>query len=119
MKLFRKALFWCHLTVGVIGGLVILVMSVTGVLLTYEWQIIAWADTCNYQIAPPSAGAVRLPVEALLAKARESQPGVTISTVTVRADASKPVAVALAANPAANQSARTIFVNPYTGDVLG
>src|SRR5215204_554526 len=56
MKLFRKVLFWCHLTVGVIGGLVIFIMSVTGVLLTYEKQIIAWSDTHNYQVAPSSAG---------------------------------------------------------------
>ena len=55
MKLFRKVLFWSHLTVGIIGGLVILMMSVTGVLLTYERQIIAWADPRNYQVAPPAA----------------------------------------------------------------
>lgn len=120
MKLFRKVLFWSHLTVGVIGGLVILIMSVTGVLLTYEKQIIAWADTRNYQVAPPSAGAARLPVESLLAKVRESQAGANISTVTMHADLAQPAAVALAAAPgAAPGGARTIFVNPYTGDVLG
>jgi uncharacterized iron-regulated membrane protein len=120
MKLFRKVLFWCHLTVGVIGGLVILIMSVTGVLLTYEKQIIAWADTRNYQVAPPSAGAARLPVELLLAKVRESQAGANISTVTMKADLSEPAAVALAASPGAGPGGgRTIFVNPYTGDVLG
>jgi uncharacterized iron-regulated membrane protein len=120
MKLFRKVLFWSHLTVGVIGGLVILMMSVTGVLLTYERQIIAWADTRNYQVAPPSAGAARLPVESLLAKVRESQAGANITTVTMRADLAEPAAVALAAAPgSAPGSAHTIFVNPYTGDVLG
>lgn len=119
MKLFRKVLFWTHLAVGVIGGLVILIMSVTGVLLTYEKQITAWADTRNYQIAPPSAGAARLSVEALLAKVRESQSGANISTVTMRADASEPAAVALAAAGGGPGGGRTIFVNPYTGDVLG
>jgi uncharacterized iron-regulated membrane protein len=44
MKLFRTVLFWCHLSVGVLGGVVVLVMSVTGVLLTYQRQITAWAD---------------------------------------------------------------------------
>lgn len=120
MELFRKVLFWCHLTVGVIGGLVILMMSVTGVLLTYERQIIAWADTRNYQVVPPSTGAARLPVESLLAKVRETQPGANITTVTMRADTSEPASVALAAAPGAGPgSARTIFANPYTGDVLG
>ncbi len=120
MKLFRKVLFWCHLAVGVIGGVVILIMSVTGVLLTYEKQITAWADTRNYQVEPPSAGAARLPVEDLLTKVRESQAGTNITTVTMRADASEPVSIALAAAPGAGPgAARTIFVNPYTGDVLG
>ncbi|MGE0126923.1 MAG: PepSY-associated TM helix domain-containing protein [Blastocatellales bacterium] len=120
MKLFRKILFWCHLIVGVIGALVILIMSVTGVLLTYERQIIAWADTRNYQVTPPSAGAPRLPVETLLAKTREAQPGATITTVTLRADTSEPAAIALAANPGAGPGGgRTIFVNPYTGGVMG
>jgi uncharacterized iron-regulated membrane protein len=31
----RTALFWVHLTSGVVAGAVILVMSVTGVALTY------------------------------------------------------------------------------------
>jgi uncharacterized iron-regulated membrane protein len=119
MKLFRKILFWCHLTTGVLAGIVILIMSVTGVLLTYEKQMIAWADTRNYQVTPP-VGATRLPVETLLAKVREAQPGATLTTITLRADAAEPVAIALAANPGAGPgSARTIFVNPYTGAVLG
>jgi uncharacterized iron-regulated membrane protein len=120
MKLFRKILFWCHLTTGVIAGIVILIMSVTGVLLTYEKQMIAWADTRNYQVAPPTATTPRLPVETLLAKVREAQPGATLTSVTLRADATEPAAIALAANPGAGPGgARTLFVNPYTGAVLG
>jgi len=33
--MLRKTVFWIHLSVGVGAGLVILMMSVTGVLLTY------------------------------------------------------------------------------------
>jgi uncharacterized iron-regulated membrane protein len=120
MKLFRKVLFWSHLTVGVIAGLVILIMSVTGVLLTYERQITYWADTRNYQVAPPSPGATRLSVDALLAKTREAQPGAAITTITMRSGASDPLAVGLAGNPAAGPGGgRTIFIDPYTGVVLG
>lgn len=119
MKLFRKILFWCHLTAGVLAGIVILIMSATGVLLTYEKQIIALADTRNYQITPPP-GAARLPVETLLAKVREAQPGATLITFTLRADASAPAAIGLTSNPAARPGGgRTVFVNPYTGQVLG
>ena len=61
----RKFLFWCHLAAGVSAGIVIFIMSVTGALLTYERQIIAWADTRQYRAAP-SAGASRLPMEAII-----------------------------------------------------
>ena len=37
----RKAIFWFHLIVGVSTGLVILVMSVTGVMLAYEKETLA------------------------------------------------------------------------------
>ena len=40
----RSFVFWPHLIAGVSAGLVVLVMSVTGVLLTYERQMIAWSD---------------------------------------------------------------------------
>ncbi len=74
MKKLRKIIFWCHLPVGVIAGLVILIMCVTGVLLTYEKQIISWADTHGYRSAP-APGAQRLPIETLITKARDSRGG--------------------------------------------
>ncbi len=105
MKLFRKIIFWCHLAIGVIAGIIILVMSVTGALLTYEKQITTWADLRNYQLTVPATP--RLPMETLLAKA-----GAPPTTITLRAEATAPVTFGLTGG-------RTIFVNPYTGDVLG
>lgn len=110
MKLFRKIIFWCHLLCGVIAGVIILTMSVTGVLLTYEKQMMLWADTRNYQITAP-AGAERLPVEALIAKVRESQKAAP-TAITVRAGSNTPVALSF-------DRGRTVYANPYTGEVLG
>ena len=42
---FRKTVFWAHLVTGVTAGLVVLMMSATGILLTYERQILAWVDS--------------------------------------------------------------------------
>jgi uncharacterized iron-regulated membrane protein len=120
MKLFRKVLFWCHLTVGVIAGLVILIMSATGVLLTYERQIAYRADTRDYHVAPLSPDATRLSVETLLARAGEAHPGVVVTTVTLRAGATEPVAIGLAGNPGAGPGGgRAVYIDPYTGVVLG
>ena len=111
MKAFRSLLFWCHLCTGVVVGLLVLLMSVTGVLLTYQKQMTAWADTRGLNGSPPQAGAVRLPVDTLLARLAMSHPG-TPSTVVWRNQPDAPVAVAFGLE-------RTLFLNAYTGAVLG
>ena len=46
-------LFWTHLSIGVVAGLLILFLSITGALLTYEHQIVdAFAKTETVAIAP-------------------------------------------------------------------
>ena len=112
MKRLRKIIFWCHLPVGVVAGLVILNMCVTGVLLTYEKQIISWADTRNYRSAPPTAETRHLPVENLIAKAAEAR-GTNPTAVTLKADPEAPAEIGF------GRDAASLFVNPYSGQVLG
>ena len=40
----RRVFFWMHLAMGVSAGIIIMLMSVTGVMLGYERQMIAWID---------------------------------------------------------------------------
>jgi uncharacterized iron-regulated membrane protein len=106
---FRSVLFWLHLACGVSAGLVILIMSVTGVLLTYQRQITAWADTRGYLIAPSPR---RASVDELLASVRRSRPDVSPTAVVVRSDPTGPASITIG-------SGRQLFVDPYTGSVLG
>src|SRR5262245_645687 len=107
----RKVIFWIHLPIGVIAGLVIFIMSVTGVLLSYEKQITSWADTRNYRIEP-APGAQRLPLETLIEQIRKNGAEVAPSTITTHADPAKPLAASLGRD-------KTVFINPYTGEILG
>jgi uncharacterized iron-regulated membrane protein len=111
MKKLRRIIFWCHLPVGVIAGVVILIMCVTGVLLSFEKQITSWADTRGYRAAPPSPQIQRLPIETLITKAREAR-GANPTSVTLKADASAPAEIAFGRET-------TLFVNPYTGSIYG
>ena len=108
----RSVLFWLHLAAGLLAGLVIFVMCVTGTLLMYERQVVEWADR-GFRADPPSPGAAPLPVEALLAKVRAAEPGPTPpSGVTRQADPSAPALVSLGRE-------RSLYVDPYTGKILG
>jgi uncharacterized iron-regulated membrane protein len=89
----RTFIFWPHLAAGVIAGSVILLMSVTGVILTYERQVIAWSDS-RFQSAPPAHGAERLPVESILAAFGREYPGVELTSVTVASDPDAAVSIA-------------------------
>ncbi|HYI96764.1 MAG TPA: PepSY-associated TM helix domain-containing protein [Bryobacteraceae bacterium] len=106
----RKLIFWPHLIAGTIAGTVVLIMSLTGVLLMYEKQMITWADEREYKIAPP-AGAERQPIETLIAAVREGKKG-TPSAVTLRSDPNAPVMFAFGRGG-------NVYVNPYTAEVLG
>ena len=92
MKKFRKIIFWCHLPVGATAGIVILIMCVTGVLLSYEKQITSWADTRGCRSAPPTAGAQHLPIETLITKARETR-GATPTAITLKSDPEAPAEI--------------------------
>lgn len=107
----RTILFWAHLACGVSVGLLVLLMSVTGVLLTYQRQITAWADTRGLEAGPPAAGAQRLGMEALLARVQEVEPK-SPTSVKWYAEPDRPVELAFGRE-------RTLFVNGYTGAVLG
>ena len=43
---FRKIIFWLHLIAGVVAGVIILIMSVTGVAIAFEKQTIAAHFAC-------------------------------------------------------------------------
>jgi uncharacterized iron-regulated membrane protein len=109
MKL-RPILFWCHLCAGVSAGVVILMMSFTGVLLMYERQILAWADS-GYRSASPEPNAGRLPLERAIAQVRAAEPKLQPTSITLRSDPTAPVTIV--------DGRRTLFVDPYTGAVLG
>ena len=106
----RPWIFWPHLVAGITAGAIILVMSVTGVLLTYERQLITWSDRA-FRSAPPAAGATPMDVDALLATVRRAEPGLEPTAITLRAGPDAPVAI--------TAGQRTVYVDAYTGRVLG
>src|SRR3569832_1201567 len=109
---FRKILFWIHFTAGVVAGFVILAMSLTGVLLAFEPQIIDYSERTLRSVPSPGAEDRRLNIETILARAREADPDVPPRRVTLRPDPAASALVAFGRE-------ETVFINPYTGAVLG
>ena len=89
---FRKALFWLHLCAGIVAGIVIFIMSVTGAAIAFEKELVAKAEQEVRKVPAPANGASRLTLDELLDRVREKQPA-RASAVTVFADPQAAVAV--------------------------
>jgi uncharacterized iron-regulated membrane protein len=77
----RKAIFWTHLAIGLVAGLIIAVIAFTGSMMSFQPQILEWAER-------PRAGgeaAPRLSVDELLARAHAFHPD-QAAAIVFRAD---------------------------------
>ena len=109
MKSVRTVLFWIHLAVGALAGIVIFIMSVTGVALTYEKQMIEWADRRAAAIEPRSS---HLPPQHLIAAAAAARPELTVIGLTMRVEPLAPATITFDGNTA-------LLVDPYTAAIIG
>ena len=104
----RKTIFWLHLITGVVAGLVIFIMSLTGVLLMYQKQITAWAD--GAVVSPNQSAGAPMSIESLLAKVREIEKKPPTS-VTVHSAPEKAVMLSWGRE-------KTLFVDAYSGVIV-
>ncbi len=108
-SLFRKTLFWMHLSCGVLAGVLILVMSVTGVAMTYERQMIAAVGERNHVQVPE--GQARLSADELAGRARAAYSGEEPLSLVFDANLAVPVTVSAGRQTPA-------LLNPYTGETI-
>ncbi|MCA8901089.1 MAG: PepSY domain-containing protein [Hyphomonas sp.] len=85
----RRIIFWIHFVCGLATGIAILIMSVTGVLLTYERQMLESARAGSVQ---PADGAVALTADEVVAAAISAGAGPG-ATITLTREARLPVVV--------------------------
>ena len=104
----RSPLFWLHLVVGVLVSIVVVPMAITGALLAFDREVVAWSDA-NVKVA--AAGRPRLSPSAILARAERDLP----------ADV-KPDTLQLERDPTAPASVETDdsawLADPYDGHVI-
>jgi uncharacterized iron-regulated membrane protein len=112
MRFFRKVIFWLHLTSGILAGIFIFIMCVTGALLAFESNILEYAERQMRVVEVPAENAIRLPVSEIIAVVQTEKPNAKLSNITLRNDKTAAAIVNLGREG-------QIFVNPYTGAILG
>lgn len=110
MRMIRTAVFWLHLAIGCVAGLVILVMSVTGVLLAFERQINAWADAPAV-LQTQTQSATDAPLDTILANLKNAGQGVP-SELILHRSLNAPLEARFGRE-------RTLYLNPWSGEIVG
>ena len=111
----RAVLFNLHLAGGLVAGLFLLISGVSGTVLAFSDEIDAFLQPSVFKVAPK---AQPLPLTQLAARASAAlHPGevIKVCVPSVRPDRS----YWFAAFPGHHRLPRQVFVNQYTGEVLG
>lgn len=107
----RRVLFRLHWIAGLTAGLVLAVVGMTGALIGYETEWLAWL---NPQYRIEALGRQPLPLDRWIAGARAGKPGLTPHSVAWEGD-EQAIRVRLSAVRGAGDS---VAVDPYSGSEL-
>lgn len=104
---FRKTIFWLHLVSGVSAGLIIAIMSITGIAIAFEKDILRAVDSKATQVTiPENAGT--LSIAELETRLTQESPSFQPTTLTIFREPDRAYEFR-----AGRES--TLMVNPYTG----
>lgn len=107
---FRKIVFWLHLGAGIVAGLVIALMSLTGVLIAFQPQILDGMRAELRRLEIPE-GAERLPLERLVERAEAARDGAKATGVSLFPEPESAVVVRFGRS---DQQ----YVHPTSGELL-
>ncbi len=119
---WRDVWYQAHWFVGITAGLVLAVVGASGALLSYEQSVLKSLNAPLMRVEP--AGRTRLSPQQLIARAQEAFPDKRVSALTLASAADETVRVVVnersaAASGPGNRRGTTVFVDPYTGAMLG
>ena len=106
----RKTIFWLHLASGMIAGIVIAMMSATGIAIAFEEEILEWSDRNAILAVVPKAEAERMTIAAASEHLLKAHPDFPANYVEVPADRSHAYAFYYGRKG-------PIYVNPYNGAI--
>ncbi len=112
MRKFRKILFWTHLIAGVLAGIFIFIMCVSGALLSFEPNILEFAESGSRYVQTPSNDAKRLSISEIVEKIKAAKPDAKPSNITLQNDANAAAIVSMGREG-------QYYVNQYTGEITG
>ena len=103
---FRRIIFWLHLVAGLFTGILVAIMSVTGIAIAFEEEILQWVD--RDLITHNEETSAHLDLETLIQSAKAQHPELAIDLIQIPKD------------PQLNYQAFVswegpLYINPHSG----
>lgn len=102
----RKFIFWIHLVAGLAAGIVIAIMSVTGIGIAFEEEILRWHDRKVSRIEG-APGTVAKPLVELVQKVETARPGFNSDAISKFSDPRRAWEF--------SSGDELLYVDPFTG----
>lgn len=105
----RKSILWCHLVAGIIAGPIIAIMSVTGIAIAFEEEILRWHDRRASRLESVSGDAkTPLPIAELTRTIETSSAGEKVSSIAMFSEPGRAWEVHLGDHG-------PFYLDPFTG----
>jgi uncharacterized iron-regulated membrane protein len=112
MKAFKKLTGWLHLWLGLATGIVLIIVALTGSLLTFEDEL---EPILFRKRVVVTATGQRLPVDSLLQIANTAFPGKKVNRLIIPDAANRSLQARIGAK---GKGLKVVYINPYTGKIL-
>ncbi|HEV2485197.1 MAG TPA: PepSY-associated TM helix domain-containing protein [Terracidiphilus sp.] len=117
MSKFRRITGWVHLWTGLIAAPLLFVLGLTGSFLIFEYPL---DRLLHARLAYVQPGPDRKPLDTLLASIHSAYPAAKVLTFALSPDSPAPdIAYTALIQLPQHSDTSTVFVNQYTGQVLG
>lgn len=135
-QLFRRVFYELHLWLGVLSGIIVVLVCLSGTILVFQEEAAYLAEPQRYRVAAEE-GQNAIEVDELIAKVEAAKPGKKVASITVPENSKRTVTMNLAASkpPQSEHGERgargrngggrgargqdQVQVNPYTGEIVG
>lgn len=111
----RNVLFQIHWFLGITAGLVLAIVGITGGLMSFERTIM---DAISPDVVTVQVTGERLTPDAIVKHFRAQREGASVEQITLWPDAERSAQVRLAPPPGERRG-ETVYINPYSGELLG
>lgn len=124
----NNVITWLHLWLGLVSGIIVLIVSITGCLFSFQEEITNWVHKQELFVAAPADKAQPLPLSQLKEKAQAALGAdKPITYVTTYSDRNRawdfmsyvPGDATAITYPGSIKHYESVFINPYTGVETG